>query len=240
MMDDLTAGLDGLREYIPALDKAWYTAQVDEDQDDPSKQHLYRDAAARSGDAVQVLSAMAAEAAHSLPDGLDAGDREGLRWAVTQGEASPALAFYLECYEAIATFRFWAAGGDFGPALDRVALRAVDWLAPMSDTERHALGTALRDAKARAAEAELAQRGQQRGNTRRQSDARARAHRAWAAFGLDGPSGLSLLARVKKASDAQLAALADVYGYADVGAFMDAALDKGSSTRKALQRDSKH
>ncbi len=219
-----------LRQYVPHMDRAWYAAQHDAMRADPNKQDVYERADATAATIAVALEHLAQEAVLDIEVlDIDPSDRDTLRHHTDQ----PAVVFYLACYDAVATFRYWQDEGDFVAQLDKVELAGTKWLNPASGPE-------LKEAKARAAKAELAQRGQQRGNTARRSDAKARAAGAWAVFGLDGPSGPSLLARVKKATPEQQAALAKLYDYGDdVDGFVTDTGDKNSSVRAQMRRDNK-
>ncbi len=227
MIDDITAAIDSLRPLVPEFDRAWYAAQRGED---------YPVADELAVDVVAVLEALAREAASDiLALGLNPDDRQELRYAVAQGVTAPALAFYLQCYEASATFRYWADEGDFDAQLGAVELAAHKWLGSLSTSPEAA---ELRSAKARAAIAELQVKGQQSGNTRKAANTKARKAAAWAVFGLDKPSGKSLVARLKTATPEQLERLAEIYSYEDEGEFLADAMDKNSGLRSYLKRDS--
>ncbi|WP_209599404.1 hypothetical protein [Ruegeria sp. HKCCSP351] len=224
MIDDITAAIDSLRPLVPEFDRAWYAAQRGDSH--PVADEL-------AVDVVAVLEALAREAAPDIIAlGLNPDDRDALRNGVTD----PAVSFYLQCYEARATFRYWADEGDFDAQLGAVELAAHKWLTsgnPSPDAAE------LRSAKAQAAMAELKRRSQQSGNTRKAADRKARKAAAWAVFGLDKPSGPSLIARLKTATPEQLERLAEIYGYRDAVTFERDAGDRDTALRKQLQRDNR-
>ncbi len=230
-------GIEALRDGLGTFERAWMRAQVDEDLENPDHAMLYAEADILAADRVQYVDVMLGTLVPYLELlDLDPNDGTGLHYAAAQGETDPALRVALALREVRATFKHWAAEGGFSDVLNAAELRVREWIE--GQPELPDMAAALAETKARAARAEMAQRGQQRGNTVRVGRAKARARAAWATFGQNGPGGPSLLARLKRATDAQQAALADLYGYADdVGAFLADATDKNSSVRAQLKRD---
>ncbi|WP_181893041.1 hypothetical protein [Falsiruegeria mediterranea] len=211
--------IDSLREMLPTMDRAWYAAQVDPWREDAAKEHLYLAADALAADMGDILRTLANEAAP------DHEDRDTLRHVNT-----PAAKFYLACYDAIATFRFWQDHDDFAAQLDAVELAAVKWL-PAGK-----LDAALRKAKAEAATAKMALRGQQSGLARATAKKkRTTLQRAEAARDVCGSD--DLLAGARTLEGAALAALAAVYGRDDPEAFQRDARHNASNLRKLLERD---
>ncbi len=224
MIDDITAAIDSLRPLVPEFDRAWYAAQ---------RGDSYPVADELAVDVVTVLEALAREAAPDIIAlGLNPDDRDALRNGVTD----PAVTFYLQCYEARATFRHWADEGDFNAQLGAVELAAHKWL---GNSTHNPDAAELRSAKAKAAMAELQRRSQQSGNTRKAADRKARKAAAWAVFDLVKPTAPSLIARLKTATPEQLERLAEIYGYEDDGEFLADAMSKDSSVRFHLKQDNK-
>ncbi|MCU9837566.1 hypothetical protein OEZ49_07285 [Ruegeria sp. WL0004] len=227
--------IDDLRQHLSTMTRAWNACQSDPDREAATSQHLYLAADAAAQDVGAVLAAMAREA---WPDvlalGLDPEDRDGLRWSVTQGVTSDALAFVLACADAAAAFRYWQDHDDHGAALDRVTLTASQWLLgappalPEDDTVRQALAEG-----AEARQAHRAQNaGRERANHQRASKAQQRAEAARAACGTD-----DLLEAARELAGDALAALAQVYGWDDPQAFQREAGHNNGKLRKLLERD---
>ncbi|MEP3331667.1 hypothetical protein [Sedimentitalea sp.] len=192
-------------------------------------------------DAQIVLSAMLREVSPDiLVLGLDPDDGTALRYAVAQGHESAALAYACAIRRAMTGLRYNEREGD----CDFLRSTADAWLASRrpidaSDaTVRAELGTLSRT-RAEKATLAIKQRGQQSGNTRRRGAASLRQVAAWQVFGLRASEGASLLRRLRQATEAQLAALSSVYEFSDVGAFLAAAADFNSGTRKHLKRDNR-
>ncbi|WP_433988653.1 hypothetical protein SuNHUV7_22300 (plasmid) [Pseudoseohaeicola sp. NH-UV-7] len=214
--------MDDLRRIVPEMDAAWYagTSPI---------------ADALAGDVIITLTSMAREARNDISAlGLDPDDRDGLRM-----HDHPAVHFYLECYEAIATFKYWADEGDFAAVLDRVELAQTKWL--HGQPEPSEAVAQLSAAKARAATVQMAQRAQlsglTRGNSERRAAAEARVAAVRDALGID--EAASLLSSIRRASDGPLAAVAALYGYGCVTTFLADLSDKSSCVRSQIMRDAR-
>ncbi|NOD99588.1 hypothetical protein GS610_20460 [Ruegeria sp. HKCCD6228] len=241
MIDDITAAIDSLRPLVPDFDRAWYAAQRGEE---------YPVADELAVDVVTVLEALAREAAPDIIAlGLNPDDRDALR----NGVADPAVTFYLQCYEARATFRHWGDVGDFDAQLGAVELAAHKWLGSGGADDllrkinhfrrqRLELGKRVADANARAimskSEIEQQQSGLVACNERRARDVKLRAAKAWNALGRPKTSTVNLFRALRNLCAKQISALAEIYGYDDPDTFLAEANNPDSGLRRMLSRDS--
>ena len=230
-------GIEALRDDLGTFERAWMRAQADEDLENPAHATLYAGAELMAADRVQYVDAMLGTLVPYLEAlDLDPNDSTGLHYAVAQGETDPAIRVALALRQVQDTFKHWAADGGFSDVLNAAELRIREWIE--GQPELPAMAAALAETKARAARAEMAQRGQNSGRTRANAErVNAAQQRAEAARDACGTSDLLDAARTLT-GDA-LVALALVYGFADAEEFQREADYNNSNLRKKLERDAK-